>query len=66
MMLFHQVNHLYKEEIKEVLKQSLVEHRLLHLATMTFVSLEQLFVSALLSKFLIISKDSPLLHKTAI
>ena len=44
-----------------ILKQSLVEHRLLHLATMKFIRLKQLFAGTLLSNFLIISKDPPLL-----
>ena len=35
-----------------------MEHRLLHLTTMKFVRLKQLRVDALLSNFLIISKDS--------
>ena len=46
-----------------VLKQSLVEHQLSHLATMKFVRLKQLFVDAMLSNVLIISKDSPLLSQ---
>ena len=52
--------------MKVVLKQNLVDHWLLHLATIKFLCLKQLFGDALLSNHLIISKDSPLFHKTAI
>ena len=51
---------------KEILRQSLVEHRMLHLATMKFVRLKQLFADALLRNFLIVSKDCPLFHKIVI
>ena len=62
MMLFHQVNHLYKWKIKEVLKQSFVEH---WWSLMEFVRLKQFFVEILFSNFLIILKDY-LCHKNSV
>ena len=43
-----------------------MENHLLHLATMKFVRLKQPFVDALLSNFVIVSKDCPLFHKATI
>ena len=54
MMLFNKVNPSYKSEIKQVLKQSLLEYWLLCFVKMKFFHLKQLFVDALLSNFLTI------------